>query len=296
MEEKKEADIFLKPPAGWKKQRHKSYPTTDLNVVDDLEEVDRTYLQGLLDARLSPLLERVFGVSRDCIRAYDMFIVRYDGDGQQSLRKHTDSSHISFNILLNDGFIGGGTRYHNRVDDTSIDVNPETGSILLHSARLHHEGLATTSGIRYIFVGFMSIDRKNPLTGEPSSLSWRSSWLSFPWLTVTIAEALSKKDRSSKSSSSSQTAETRGESASSTTLSNNKYWNDFLVKLFYMFQVIADVASSHDVTVLVNETDHDEYIEALNMGYEESGKDLGKATWFDGQLIEPGFDGLSSHE
>jgi len=297
-EERKEAELVLKAPVGWKKERHSSYPTTDLNVVDDLEKGDRNYLKGLLDARLSPLLERVFGVSRDSIRAYDMFIVRYDGEGQQSLRKHTDSSHISFNILLNDDFIGGGTRYHNRADDTSTDVTPNAGQILLHSARIHHEGLPTISGTRYIFVGFMSIDRKNPLTGEPSSLSWRSSWLSFPWLTVTIAEALSKTDGSSKSSSSSpsQAGEARGGSASSTTLfSNNTYWNDFLVKLFHLLQVIADLASSHDVTVLVNETDHDAYIDALNVGYDERGKDLGKSAWFDGQLIEPGFNGLSGH-
>ncbi len=40
-----------------------------------------------------------------------IFVVRYDATkGQQQLRRHTDSSHLSFNILLNDGFEGGGTR------------------------------------------------------------------------------------------------------------------------------------------------------------------------------------------
>lgn len=43
---------------------------------------------------------------------YQIFIVRYDATkGQQQLRRHTDSSHLSFNILLNDEFEGGGTRY-----------------------------------------------------------------------------------------------------------------------------------------------------------------------------------------
>ena len=100
-----------------------------------------------------------------------MFIVRYDGDAQQALRKHTDSSHISFNVLLNDDFTGGGTRYYNRLEDSHFDVTPKPGQILVHSARIHHEGLATTVGTRYIFVGFMSIDRKNPKTGKPSNLS-----------------------------------------------------------------------------------------------------------------------------
>jgi hypothetical protein len=41
-----------------------------------------------------------------------MFVVRYDGEaGQDSLRMHTDSSHLSFNVLLNEEFEGGGTRY-----------------------------------------------------------------------------------------------------------------------------------------------------------------------------------------
>jgi len=84
-EERKEAELVLKAPVGWKKERHSSYPTTDLNVVDDLEKGDRNYLKGLLDARLSPLLERVFGVSRDSIRAYDvsamMLMMEWDYKG-----------------------------------------------------------------------------------------------------------------------------------------------------------------------------------------------------------------------
>jgi len=46
------------------------------------------------------------------ILIHQIFIVRYDATkGQQQLRRHTDSSHLSFNVLLNDGFEGGGTRY-----------------------------------------------------------------------------------------------------------------------------------------------------------------------------------------
>ena len=100
-------------PAGWKKDRHTLYPTTDLNLVSDpFNTSDREWLASILDARLSPVIERAYGVFRGAIRTNDMFVVRYDGseEGQDRLRKHTDSSHLSFNVLLNDEFEGGGTR------------------------------------------------------------------------------------------------------------------------------------------------------------------------------------------
>lgn len=108
--------IHLTAPTGWKKDRHKLYPTTDLNLVTDpFEPQDREWLASILDARLSPMMERAYGVYRGAIRANDIFVVRYDGkdkdsEGQDRLRKHTDSSHFSFNVLLNTEFEGGGTR------------------------------------------------------------------------------------------------------------------------------------------------------------------------------------------
>ena len=146
---------IIKEPSGWKKGRHTSYPTTDLNLVTDpFTAEDRAYLAERLNARLAPVVERAFGIARGAIRANDVsfvtciecitvgkivaydtfshfltsqrlfiftslyyyfirqiFVVRYDATkGQQQLRRHTDSSHLSFNILLNDGFEGGGTR------------------------------------------------------------------------------------------------------------------------------------------------------------------------------------------
>lgn len=107
-----EGRTLLDEPKGWTKDRHTSYPTTDLNLItDSFTTNDREYLQRILDARLAPLLERVYGIGVGSIRANDMFVVRYDYEnGQKSLRGHTDSSHVSFNILLNDDFSGGGTR------------------------------------------------------------------------------------------------------------------------------------------------------------------------------------------
>ena len=107
-----EGRTLLDEPKGWTKDRHTSYPTTDLNLVTDpFTTNDREFLKKILDARLAPILERVYGIAPGAIRANDMFVVRYDAEnGQKSLRGHTDSSHVSFNILLNDEFSGGGTR------------------------------------------------------------------------------------------------------------------------------------------------------------------------------------------
>ena len=107
-----EGRSLLDEPRGWTKDRHTSYPTTDLNLVTDpFTANDREFLKRRLDARLAPLLERIYGIAPRAIRANDIFVVRYDYEnGQKSLRGHTDSSHVSFNILLNDEFSGGGTR------------------------------------------------------------------------------------------------------------------------------------------------------------------------------------------
>ncbi len=62
----------LEWPSGYKKDRHSSYPTTDLNVAIDFNDDDKAYLKKILDSRLSPLLERVYGVTRDSVRANDV--------------------------------------------------------------------------------------------------------------------------------------------------------------------------------------------------------------------------------
>ena len=147
-----------------------------------------------------------------------MFVVRYDGnsEGQDRLRMHTDSSHLSFNVLLNDEFEGGGTRYvvsysealthfpiscfkpdssniiycrfHDRIKGETIEIQPKVGEVLLSHAMILHEGLPTTNGTRYILVGFNSIDEKDPLTNESTGLSLFSSWLNFAWMQVRFRE------------------------------------------------------------------------------------------------------------
>lgn len=147
MNQKKKLDSLLSSPPGWRKDRHQSYTTTDLNTVIDFTNEDLKQISTLLHSRLSPILEKIYGVSRDSIRANDMFVVRYDADfGQNSLARHTDSSHISFNVLLNDEFEGGGTRYHDSMRGEYYDAKPKPGDVLINNAMVSHEGLATTKG------------------------------------------------------------------------------------------------------------------------------------------------------
>lgn len=66
---------IIKDPSGWKKDRHISYPTTDLNLVTDpFTTEDRAYLAERLNARLAPVVERAFGIARGAIRANDVSI------------------------------------------------------------------------------------------------------------------------------------------------------------------------------------------------------------------------------
>lgn len=145
-DEREKLQKMLTWPHGWKKDRHQYYPTIDLNVAVDFLKEDLEKIANLLNARLSPLLARIYGVSQDSIRADDMFVVRYDGEGQQALSPHTDHSHLSFNILLNDDFIGGGTRFYNRVEKTSYTANPKPGEVIINNSMVSHEGLPTTKG------------------------------------------------------------------------------------------------------------------------------------------------------
>ena len=64
---------LLVEPVGWQKSRHTLYQTTDLNLVTDpFTREAREYIGHKLDARLAPLLERVFGVTPRAIRANDV--------------------------------------------------------------------------------------------------------------------------------------------------------------------------------------------------------------------------------
>ena len=117
-----------------------------------------------------------------------MFVVRYDENKRTRLKKHTDDSYISINVLLDDEFEGGGTRFWNRhTEQPFAHVHPtQVGQILMHNAQINHEGMPLEKGRRSIFVGFLEVDRVDPFQdGLPlTGLSWFSSWGSLAWLAV----------------------------------------------------------------------------------------------------------------
>jgi hypothetical protein len=70
----KTTSLLHNEPLGWQKMRHRAYPTIDLNLVTDpFTAEDRIYIKELLDARLAPLVQRLYGLSSaNSIRANDV--------------------------------------------------------------------------------------------------------------------------------------------------------------------------------------------------------------------------------
>jgi hypothetical protein len=286
-------------PVGWHKTRHGNYPTTDLNLVTDpFSNEDQAWLGNLLDRRLAPTLARIYGVPVAGIRANDMFVVRYDADQRTHLSNHTDDADISFNVLLNDDFTGGGTRFWNRVEQRSFGhVQPiRPGQFLTHPALVNHEGYKVESGTRMILVGFLSVDRKDPFTQVPTGLNWYASWLSLPWMHVKMKEGYyishSRLDRNQ---------------GQATKWADNVYMRALFRDMTNVLEETGDVFAPHRVENLVDESVAEDYLKALDDAYdvtmansraedESSSTKRTKANWFQGQQLNLDVDGTIDSE
>ena len=207
--------------------------------------------------------------------------MRYDEDGQQSLSKHTDSSHVSFNILLNDEFEGGGTRFHNTLQDTYVDIKPKPGQVLLNNAIVFHEGLATTKGTRYIMVGFMNVETVDPLTKRPSSLSKFASYLSISWLSATLKDRIDQEDLRSEENAISLPGFDTSTSLPKLILASAR------VLVYILYQI-----STLHVSYLVDSDQEESYLDSLIEFSKQHRVYLPKgANWFSGQNLEIGLDG-----
>ena len=103
--------------------------------------------------RLLPRLEEVFGLE-DALIVDDLFVAKYDADGQRELPEHEDGSPFSFVAPLNGGgdFDGGGTQF---VDlDGAPVYRPDAGDALLFSGQNRHRGVPIVRGTRYVLAGF----------------------------------------------------------------------------------------------------------------------------------------------
>ena len=152
-------ETFATNNGGWKTDRHKFFPTTDL-PADVLEHVFSFILTSFKET-ISPRIIEAYNFNSAIgtnivFKLNDIFIVKYDESSQRSLALHTDNSTLTVNILLSDSlteFSGGGTRF-----EDGMTVLLRQGDMLIHGGRVRHEGLPITQGKRYILVFFLDIE------------------------------------------------------------------------------------------------------------------------------------------
>lgn len=284
-----DAAALLKEPAGWQKSRHTIYQTTDLNLVTDpFSGEAREYISQKLNARLAPLLQRIFGVTPRAIRANDMFVVRYDSEERPFLEKHTDDADISFNILLSDDFEGGGTRFWNRLQQQPFAlVQPQKGQVISHSALIHHEGMPVTKGVRHILVGFLAVDHVDPFTAQPTGLSWFNSWLSLPFLHVKFKDGwMATKTRRSRP---------LRNLSSSTSWTDNKFVQSLFSDLVNYIQYCGDVWAPHVHYNLVAPNNATHYLKSMDASFETQ-EHPPMSQWFRGQQIIRNINGVLLEE
>lgn len=104
------------------------------------------------------ILEKMYVTIKECysienkIDFRDIFVVKYDTDKASFLSMHTDNDFLSFQILLNNDFEGGGTYFAD-----GITMKPEKGDLIIHNGQQIHGALPITKGKRYLLVGFFNI-------------------------------------------------------------------------------------------------------------------------------------------
>jgi hypothetical protein len=218
-----------------------------------------------------------------------MFVVRYDAGKRTHLANHTDAGCISFNVLLNDGFEGGGTRFWNRwTQEPFAYVNPsQVGQVLLNHATINHEGVHVSNGTRTILVGFLSVDRVDPFTRRPTNLSWFASWGSISWSTVKFKagfDALLKSKQHGTSSGSSWM--------------NSKYIRGFFGNMHMLLNGMLDCFETHFARKFVADRDREAYLAALDDHFALRGQqtDAHDVNWWKGQQVKVNFDGQITQE
>lgn len=156
----KNAEIHAEINGGWTTNRHKNYPTTDIPVRSI--NMLKVPLFNLVNINILPLISKHYKLNLYFLNIMDLFVVKYDVEGQDHLETHRDGSIISFNILLNDEFEGGGTtiEHTKNIDDNfketeEVLYQSNKGDLFIHPGKLRHSGNKITSGVRYIIVGFV---------------------------------------------------------------------------------------------------------------------------------------------
>ena len=148
-----ESEEYAKNNGGWTKNRHKYHPTTDLPLLH-IPSINRFLITSFKETILN-LINQSYQIEQGKIlNIVDLFIVKYEIGGQESLELHRDGNDITVNIMLShvNDFEGGGTYF-----DDGLTTFLEQGDLLIHSGKTLHSGIKITSGKRYIIVFFINI-------------------------------------------------------------------------------------------------------------------------------------------
>ncbi|KAG7356282.1 hypothetical protein IV203_000968 [Nitzschia inconspicua] len=139
-----------------------------------------TVINKLLLERLYPLVREAF--PNDVTLSHNMFVydslmIRYNASASDHKSAgqplHRDLGVISVNVMLNDGFEGGGTYFDNQADVELVSNNDQAclepikpsggpGHCIAHFSNERHAGAGTTSGVRDILVFFLSLNELTP--------------------------------------------------------------------------------------------------------------------------------------
>ena len=140
------------PNVKWTTVRHASHPTTDIPVAS-IWWLDMLMFQKLKNI-IMPQIAKVYAVDFDHLWLRDMFLVKYDENGQKKLGLHRDASAFSFIIQVNSlsEFEGGGTYIQSSNNIYRID---EGNCLIFAGGKELHAGVELKKGKRFIITGFV---------------------------------------------------------------------------------------------------------------------------------------------
>jgi len=145
-----EAERYAKVHGGWRNDRHKRYPTYDINIRN-IYPIDN-FICNVTHSSIIPQIAEKFNLEQEYLGISELFIVKYCKEGQTKLLEHADGSEFSFIIPLNKDYVGGGTKFKFLEDI----IDPDIGNCTIFCGHHRHKGIEIKSGERYILTGFLN--------------------------------------------------------------------------------------------------------------------------------------------
>ena len=146
---------------------------SEAHVSDFVEKVGEDALVAVnqcLTRKIYPWLRQVFFSDESQstpsqLFVYDALVIRYNATASATATAgqplHRDLGIVSVNVMLNEGFEGGGTFFENQHSTHPLKPRNGPGHALAHYSHERHAGAGTSKGVRDILVLFISA--KDPL-------------------------------------------------------------------------------------------------------------------------------------